>query len=96
MLIPTVLFTAGFYFVLMIVIIRQFKYCRRVGEPLSWIVVAIHGLIYSAVFVFDYSDGSASNKLYNYWSLVLRVHFLATLIAIEWARLRRMEHKDGC
>jgi hypothetical protein len=98
MLEASVVFTGIFYTAIIVIASLQYKYCRRIGEPLSWIVVGIHGLAYCAGFLITYGHGDFNRFVYNYWSIMLRVHTLATLLSIEVMRLIRIRMRGvhGC
>lgn len=96
-LIASTVIRAIFYLAVLVVIVRQLKYCERIAEPIALIVWTLHGLIYCAWFIVDYSiDGRVVPVFYNFWNIALSLHIVGTILVIEDARLRRMRKKNGC
>jgi hypothetical protein len=84
------------YLVVLYVMYKQIKICRWKGEPLSWMFWAVHGVIYSVVFLIDYQDKVFSPSLYNSWAAVVGIHGLIALISIEvirYNRIRSVRHE---
>lgn len=91
-------FTLALYLLIVYIMLKQYGYCKRTGEPIGWIVAGIHGVVYVLFFLVVYHTEKFDRYFYNYWSIALRVHFLVTLISIEAARLIRMRGRGahGC
>jgi hypothetical protein len=97
MLQQSVLFTGILYLVIIGIALAQYRYCKRTGEPISWIIAGVHGIVYTVAFFVLYQTNNFDRVFFNLWSITLRVHFLITLVSIEWARLSRMRGRgNGC
>jgi hypothetical protein len=97
MLQQSVLFTGVLYLVVIIIAGLQYRHCKRIAEPISWVIVGLHGVIYTLAFFALYQSQHFDRVFFNEWSIALRVHFLVTLISIEAARLERFRGiKRGC
>jgi uncharacterized membrane protein len=86
------------YFILCCIMARQMRVCTYRAEPLNWWLWAVHGIIYSAVFLGDYQDRIINAQAYNNWATMVGIHGLIVVIAIETYRLRRLTARDrhGC
>lgn len=91
-------FTLALYLLIVYIMLKQYRYCKRIDEPIGWILASIHGVLYVIFFLIVYHTPAFDKNFYNYWSIALRVHFLVTLISIEAARLIRMRGRraHGC
>lgn len=93
----TVIVRAVLFLAVLVIVLRQIKHCKRWGEPLSWAIAMVHGLVYSVAFLIDYNfDNKVNGQFYNYWAVAWWIHFLIVLLSIEYSRLKRMGDKDGC
>lgn len=78
------------YITVIVVMVKQIRLCRWTGEPVSWLLWAAHGVIYSVTFLIDYQDRIISSPAYNNWAAAVGIHGLITLISIEILRYNRI------
>jgi len=98
-LIVTVSLRLLLYVVVLAVMVLQYRQCdvKRWGEPLAWGSFAVHGVIYCIAFLIDYQDRIVNIQLFNYWAAAVQLHGLIILLAIEFARYRRLRGRmRGC
>jgi hypothetical protein len=96
MLDPVYYASLAAYMALLMISIWQVRACRARGEPYSWMVLALHGIVYYAAFFVDRMDGGINAQFWNIWSSSLRLHALITIVVIEFFRMKRMGVKHGC
>lgn len=93
---PVMTLSAVCYLVLLFVTIRQMRICRGRGEPIALFVLAVHGMVYFAVYLVLKLSTGIDALFWNTWSSALRLQSIFTVAAIELLRWRRLENSSGC
>lgn len=88
--------TAMAYLILFLCVWKQVRLCPGRGEPLALLIVAVHGVVYSAALLINKMTAPIDPIAWNTWSSALRLHVTFTVAAIEFLRWRRLEAAHGC
>ena len=76
--------------------VRQMRTCEWRAEPIAWVLLAVHGMVFYVALLIDIQDQVVNAQVWNTWSQALRLHSLITIVTIEFFRWQRMRVKHGC